>query len=431
MTRTVPFVARRLSLLPLGLVVVACSGGSAPDAGTEPSASAASAPSSSAPSASSSAAAAITHEAGTVPTAAPKREPKEEEKKLPPVPPKLEALAAQPTSRKAPPGIEYAGWLDDTHLTIPSPGRMEIVELPSGAGVSITTGAPITAWDGNAERLVTLDDSNRLVVWDLSGKTPPRHWPVEPKKDSWDPELEVAFSPDGSRVAYAGRVLVVWDTATGQQLTRIEREISPFGLALTNDEIVVSTNNSSIEAFRIADGKSVGSAGFGTGGTFGVTMSPDGKWAAGAAPDGHGMQVSEVHQQVGNRQLVTSDDCAHHVNAGFSSDSRRVYAYLGTDWVKGFDTETWKPYASYRAPAGRSIAAMADDLGYILTTKDDAAPTVVLVAKNKETPLERPFDGSATYVMTRNGAMVAGVDEKHAVRVWSTKTAKVVYEVVP
>lgn len=374
----------------------------------------------------------IVHKAGTVPSAVASALAKDDASgPRAAIAPKIERIAAQPGKRKAPVGLDSASMLDDGHVALHSPGRIEIVDLATFSSVALTTGSRIFASSGNATKLVTADVSRRIVVWSLGDKDEAKHFPLPPTKESSDDDSLVAIAPDGARIAFAAPDgIYVWDDA-GKETLRIPRETRSYQLELSRDRVSTSNTSSATESFLLEGGKPAGASGYQTGGTFGVAISPDGRWGAGSAPDGHGMQVADLRVP-GVRQLVTSDDCNHHVSTSFSRDSRRVYAHLGQDRIKGFDVDTWKPYASYSAPPGRIIASMSDDLGRVTTTNAEGLdPRVVVVAGQKETPLERPFEGPASYGMSDDGLTVIGNDDKHEVRVWSARTGKLVYEVTP
>ncbi len=426
---------RRLGIARLAIVgllcLVACSD-AANSSGAPPAGSStppASSPPSATPSASSSAAT-ITHAPGTVPTAAPKTAAALD--KLPPVAPRFERTAPRPASRVGQKELTEASWFDATHFTLASPGRLEIVELPTGSSTILTTGARIISTARNATHLITSDDSDRLVLWDLKFKTQPQHWQSSATAvaaaDLWPPL--VAISPDGTRIAWGGKPIKVWNERA-EEIANLSVDYYLAQLVVTNSELITTSNNTTIQALRIDDGKEAAAAGFDTGATFPALVSPDGRWAAGSAPAGHGMAVSEVHRKGSVRQIVEIDDCHHHVSPTFSNDSRRVFAWLGGGWVKAFETGSWTPYASYRTSPDRSIASISDDLGRVLTTKEATDPRVVVVSTTKETPLETPFTTAVRYSLSEDGLMVLGMDENKEVRVWSTKTARVIYTITP
>ncbi len=209
-------------------------------------------------------------------------------------------------------------------------------------------------------------------------------------------------------------------------------------------ELVVVKNNTSVEVYSADTGaKLPGGGDAQTGATFGMTLSPDGRWAAAGAPDGHGLQVFEVHAWSA-RTLVVIATCREHVFPDFSPDGRFVFAYGGARWVKGFEVGTFKPYASYHAQEGRAVTGSAADLSRVVVAADTEGkppppagarragrgPAVVTVGDNAETPLERPFGDDAYYYVSTDGALVAA-SEGASARVWSARTGRVTYDQAP
>ena len=421
-----------------------CGEGPAADAASSTGAASAASPAaiaaSVAPSASASASAAAiaSHAPGTVPTAAPKPPPRDD--RLPPVPPKIERGATAAASRKGPKGLTSAAWLDDARVAMDYAGRLDVLEVEKGATTTLVTGARVTSVAARGATVVTLDESNRVVVWDLDEKSPPRAWTAFASftGTSWDADAAIALSPKRDRVAVSsGGEVVAWDLATGKELAQKRAEGTVWSLAVTSSEVGFAVNATSYHAWGLDADKETGTGSFATGGTFNITVSPDLRWAAGSAPAGHGLQVSDVHGPQSLRTLVGDTDCAHHVSAMFSSDSRYLYALLGPDRVKGFATESWKPYASYAAEPGRMIRSMADDLSRVVTTKEHAAPEVVHVGTRKATPLDQPFDLATEhpYAINPAGTMIVATETQESssrrLRVWSAKTGKRIYEVTP
>jgi hypothetical protein len=145
------------------------------------------------------------------------------------------------------------------------------------------------------------------------------------------------------------------------------------------------------------------------------------------------MELVDTRVPGEHHTLVGDTDCLHHIFVSFSRDSRFVYAHLGSDHVKGFETGTWKPYASYATHSERTIASMSDDLGRVVTAKEGRDPAVVTVSTRDEKRLDQPLESTneVLYAIDDAGSFVVAYDEKHRARVWSAKTARVVLDVAP
>jgi WD40 repeat protein len=283
--------------------------------------------------------------------------------------------------------------------------------------------------------LAVSESGGRVTLWDV-GKGALRH--------TWSGGgSAMVFSPDGKRLAIAaasadilvaGGSVAVRDTASGSEVARASTDATPFGVALgaNGEDLVVETNNTSVAVYSAADGKKLGGGGSAeTGATFGIALSPDGRWAAASAPAGHGLQVFDVHAW-GPRTLVVVPEgaCLEHVAPEFSPNGRLVLAYGGQRWVKAFEAGTWKPYASYHAPPARELARAAPDVSRVVVTSAGGRdPAVVTVATNAEIKLERPLE-DASFAISADGLHVAA-SAGGAVRVWSAKTGRVEYDEGP
>jgi WD40 repeat protein len=394
-----------------------------PAATAEPVRSAA--PSASPPSSASAARPAITHEPGTLPAPAPKKE-SAGSAKVPPTAAKIAPARSRkvgaPVSRVAFPG-------KGGRAALLREAGLDVIDLAGGGGFSLRHGGADAIAVSADEKRIALAGGGQISLWDYATGALLHAFPEDAG--------QIAFSPDGARLAIAGEgLLAVREVATGKELMRQKIDENAFGLSFGagGKELVITAMNTMVAVFAADTGaRGPGGGGAETGATFGIGLSPDGQWAAASAPSGHGMQVFAVHGW-GPRTLVTLPDgsCQEHIFVEFSADGRHLYAHGGSRWVKGFDVGAgFKPYGSYHAPKGRSVRANAGDLSRVVTSKeDDTDATLITVSSGAETKLERPFAGSASYALSEDGLRLAGWAGGE-VRVWSAKSGKVEYEETP
>jgi WD40 repeat protein len=384
-------------------------------------------PVTSAPAASASASAAapsVTHAPGTVPAPKPLVKPAD-----PPAAPSVLSKVAAAKSRKAGKDASLSGFVGRGPLAaISSEGALEIVDVRTGAGFSL---APIT----DAHPTLLTDETRLLVVegsrttlWDVAKGVLLRTFP-EP-----GPAFDV--SPDGKQIALGSESRVtVRDLDSGTEIVHFDVDRSAFEIVFGagGKELVVESNNTTVDVFSLPAGTKVpGGGGAETGATFGIALSPDGRYAAASAPAGHGLQLFEVHAW-GPRTLVVVPEgaCQEHVAPWFSRDGKHLYASGGQRWVKGFEVGSFKPYGSYHAPPGKLVAATAQDLSRaVITMEEGKKPAVVNVGNGAETALEKALSGDASYSLSADGNFVGG-SAGGVVRVWDAKTGKVVYEEMP
>jgi WD40 repeat protein len=364
------------------------------------------------------------HEPGTVPPPPSTHPAASSIPTAPPEPPTFARIAAA-RSRKAeapPSSADFPG--RSARLAISNGRGVDLVDAATGQGVSISTHVPVTAVALSADESLAAvaDEAGRVSLWDIRAGSLRHTWTQS--------AISLAFSADGKKLALGNEGLTVVDTESFAELLRDAELSSVFGIVFSPSgrEVVAAAGNTTVRAYDIATRARTGGGEAQTGGTFGIAVSPDGRWAAAGAPDGHGLQVFDVHAW-GPRQLVTIESCSEHVAPAFAKSGRYVYAHGGGLWVKGFEVGTFKPYASYRALPGREVASIADDLSRVVVTQEGRAPVVVTVETKAETKLQGAFEGQATYAMSADGLHVAGVAEGTA-RVWSAKTGQVEIEVV-
>ncbi|MFT3769434.1 MAG: hypothetical protein QM820_28690 [Minicystis sp.] len=366
-----------------------------------------------------------THEPGTVP-ALPVR--KQAAAAAPAAAPTFTRLPAA-KSRKPREKIDQVSFAGKgTLVALSSASGIEFVDAVTGAGFMVNQ-ASVEAFAFSAdESLLAVSAGGQVTLWDVAKGAVRHTWPGG--------GANLVFSADGTKLARAGEsLLAVHDTATGKEIMRSTPDFNPFGLAFgaNGKELVVTGNNIQVAVLSLDTGSPLpGGGGADTGATFGIALSPDGRWAAAGSPAGHGMEVFDVHAWAPRRIVVVPEGaCREHVSPAFSPNGKFVFAYGGQRWIKGFEAGSWKPYASYHAPPGRDIASAAADLSRVVVTREDGRGAVVVnVSNNAETSLERAFEDSPAYAMSADGLHVAGI-AGGAARLWSARTGKVEYEEQP
>jgi hypothetical protein len=325
----------------------------------------------------------VSHAPGSVPSAAPPRRSTIEGASPPLDPPTFTRLPASPGKRS-----DVGGTADFTpagQLLLTDTGVVHVIDPESGEGFSVRTGSPIVASAASGARLALLEATGRLTVWETTSGTLARTWKRPALTDADVPM--VVLSRDGARVAVASTSIAVLDVATGASLLERTPDVPAFGLELSGAEVGYTVNNLVVHVAAVDGGAVLAEQGFETTATFAVAVSPDTRWGAGAAPAGHGLAVADLRAKGGVRQLVGDTTCDAHISPAFSADSRHVYARGGSKWIKGFETGTWRPYASYHARPDQEIVGHADDLSRVLVARAGEPPRVVVVSNQREISL--------------------------------------------
>ena len=420
---TTPAEAAVLLLIAQSL---ACPASPAPPAASSEPPRASAAPPTPSASASAAPSASVTHEPGTVPAPSTRKAAASPDAGTF-APPTFTRLPAAKT-RKAAAAVDSVSFPGKGALVaLSSKGGIEIIDPANGAGFAIGHASPEALALSEDGSLVAVSGSDRVTLWNAATGALLHTFPIAARS--------LELSRDGKRLALGGDSLAaVRDTASGAEIMRATPDFPAFGLAFGNGgkELVITGNNVAVAVYAIDTGKLLPGGGTAeTTATFGLSLSPDGRWAAASAPAGHGLQVFDVHAW-GPRTLVVLPEgaCREHIGPAFSPSGRFVFAYGGQRWVKGFEVGTWKPYASYHAPPGREIQSVAGDLSRVVVTRDEGrGAAVVNVSNTAETKLDRALE-SGSYAISADGLTVAGVGGG-AARAWSAKTGKVTFEEQP
>ena len=297
---------------------------------------------------------------------------------------------------------------------------MDVMDA-TGAGFTVTaSGVGDYASSPDESQLALAGDE--LSLWDLKAGKLIHSWPGSASS--------IVFSGDGKHLAAGLDGVSVFDTASGKTLfhTTYEGPVNEIVLNQDGTEVIIMSNYVDVSGWLVPSGAKIANGSAQTGATFGMDLSSDGRWAAAAAPDGHGLQVFDVHAW-GPRQLIDNVSCQEHLSVSFTRNSKLVHGHGGLRWIKAFEVGTWRPYASYHASPGRVVYAAADDMSRVVVADEKTGEAwVVTVETRAEVKLEKPFSAETYYFMSSDGLHVSSGDD-NTMRIWSAKTGKIVYEV--
>ena len=213
------------------------------------------------------------------------------------------------------------------------------------------------------------------------------------------------------------------------------------------DELVATTEmNVRARAWSLSDGAERANVSFDTGATFSVAVSPDGRFAAGSAPAGHGLQAAAFSRPDEPRQLIGDTTCDAHIFPRFSADSTLLVARGGPRWVRAFETASFAPHATYRAPDGWVLVADADDLARVLVYDTLAKRLrIVVLSDRRQVELAEPkrigapgapppkgaeawaeAHESWSFTFSSDGALLVGAGPE-GITVWNAAEGRVTY----
>jgi len=272
------------------------------------------------------------------------------------------------------------------------------------------------------DRFVTTDKASKVRVWDSnSGKLIADLVDVPPEEIQ-----DVVFSDDGKLLAVASKFAVIWDIDKKKKRCATT-EATMHQIAFTRDQLSIVTtgvgNHARWDTTNCAE-KSTGSAA--TGGTFGSWASPDGKYAAAAAEDGHGLYLYEAKSFQEIERLAKSDGCTDHIGpVRFSRDGEIMLASGSFRWFRSFRMDSKKTIASYTIPRPDELDMMLmfDDGERLLLVRKDKGELISAVDKKLVFTID--LKGASTFEVSWDRRYLLGANAQEAF-VWDTANGKLV-----
>lgn len=272
------------------------------------------------------------------------------------------------------------------------------------------------------DRFASNDATNDVRVWDANAGKVIADVPDVPPGEIND----IVFSDDGKLLSAASSYAVIWDIDKKKKRCATT-EMTMHQIAFTRDQLSLVTtgvgNHARWDAATCAE-KASGSAA--TGGTFGSWASPDGKYAAAAAEDGHGLYLYEAKAFQEIERLAKSDGCTDHVGpVHFTRDGEILLASGSFKWFRSFRMDSKKTIASYTIPQPDELnfVIMFEDGERLLLGRKDKGELVSAV--DKKIVLTIDLKGATSFDVSWDRRYLLGANSTEAF-VWDTSTGKLV-----
>jgi WD40 repeat protein len=270
---------------------------------------------------------------------------------------------------------------------VPQPQHLALssaVFSPDGRRIATTGGAEMRLWDVQTrQEILTLKHSENvkylgsvLKIWDAaSGRE------TQGPQTSFNVS-DLAFSPDGRRLASAGGSTVkIWDTRTGQEiLTFAGHSGGLWGVAFSPDGQRLASTGPTARTIiwdaqtggEILTLKDPPSTAFPNGGGYGVAFSPDGKHLATTHFDG---TVRIWNAQTGEERSILKGHILQAFKVAFSPDGRRLASASADRTVKLWDSRTGDELLTLKghAESVQSVAFSADGRQLVTSSRDGTA----------------------------------------------------------
>lgn len=225
-----------------------------------------------------------------------------------------------------------------------------------------------------------------------------------------------ALSSDGTTMVVATERARIIDVATGA--TRCEGpEFAAFDMQFVDgDSAVVLVASGQYARIDSKTCKVLDEGTSSTGGTFGTTASPGGKWVASSADDGHALEMNATMPFKTKSVLARAKDCQEHIGISFSHDGAVLLAAGGFVWVKTFEVGSMKPIAAYTLDPSRTYDSLdlTNDGKHLVVRSADKLSVVDLTTKKELCAFE---EKGVSWVASSPDSTLLAVIEESAVRV--------------
>lgn len=195
-----------------------------------------------------------------------------------------------------------------------------------------------------------------------------------------------ALSTDGSVMVVSTDRARIIEVATGATRCEGPADYAAFDLRFVdNDSAVVLVTSGHYTRIDAKTCKVLDDGTSSTGGTFVTLSSPDGKWVASSADDGHALELNATMPFKTKAVLAHAKDCQEHIGAWFSHDGSVLLSSGGFVWVKTFEVPSMKPIADYRLdPHGTYDSVDLTDDGKHAVIRSGEKLSVIDLATKKQ-----------------------------------------------
>jgi WD40 repeat protein len=235
----------------------------------------------------------------------------------------------------------------------------------------------------------------------------------------------LAFSPDGRRLASAGRdrTIKIWDAATGQELNSLDSHTSwVTGVAFLPDgqRLVSASLDRTVRTWDLATGKELHAFKVRASITH-MALSPDGQRLALTDYD-HMARVYDA--ATGNEQFPLQGHTGHVRGVAFSPDSRRLATAGKDQTIRLWDATTGKEEKLLRGHTGEVLSvAFSPDGRRLASAGADQTIRVWDTATGEEKKLLRGHTELVSAVtFSPDGRRLASASQDHRVKVWEVAT---------
>lgn len=281
-------------------------------------------------------------------------------------------------------------------------GLVEIINVATGQLIQHFQVTPVAAgviidvtWHPQNSDVLAVASSQSGYVGGISILNTASGQDVLFLSNSWEePVIRIAWKPDGSRIAGAigsdgppsfSRYIVIWDTTTGQESSRIQTTsdtILSIDWSPDGSRIAAGLGDNNVLIWDADTGAIVSTLVGHTGGSYSIAWSPDGSKLA-TASDIIDRTIRIWDPTSGQNLLTIPDSGAFAIS--WSPDGTRIAATRIIDGIHVWDTSTGELVEA--VPQTASIYAVAwSPNGVVLALGDSSGAVATLAAPPTYTP---------------------------------------------
>ena len=289
------------------------------------------------------------------------------------------------------------------------------------------------AWSADGKRIVTCSDDDTVQMWDAAtGKTLWKYSPFLTNSYIFD----VAFSPDGKRIAAAGSKGLVWvlEPTNGHVVATLNDQSGfVLGLAWSPDSkrIAVGDEGGTVNVMDVASGKTLLTYKGHSGPVARVAWSPTGDRVASASYDA---TVQIWNATTGQHIVTYSDHKAPVWSVAWSPDGKRIVSGTGAsahenpnttnNSLKEWDATTGKTLVTFASSPNSEAYAVAwsPDGTQVASGGDDVQVHIWNAATGQ---VEYQHQGQKDLIWkiawSPDGTKIASASQDNSVLVWSAQ----------
>ncbi|HSG43643.1 MAG TPA: TIR domain-containing protein [Anaerolineales bacterium] len=291
-------------------------------------------------------------------------------------------------------------------------------------------GVNAVSFDSDSTRVVSGDDTNDVILWDLSTGSILNTFYLDPETRD-ERVLSVAFNPGGSRIMAGGyKTVAVWNVYDYSVIHRLRGNQSDiYSVGFSPDGLNMMTASAGVKIWDWAYGTERFDLSSHNGEVTSAVYSPDGKYLLTGSWD-NTVKLWSANLKIETLRLTQHPDL--NLDASYSSDGKWIVTSDGSGFVYVHDAKTGEVVHNYTVMDDEwiNVAEFNPNDNQQFVTGDDTGQLQVWHLGDNETVWSIPaHDGevkSASF--SPDGSMVLSAGTDGAARLWDAQNGELIRE---